>query len=73
MINIRSYQSSDCEAVTTLFFNTIHNVCKNDYKEEALFAWAPASPDLVAWNVRFWRSIKTRWSVLRVWICEKTI
>ena len=55
MINIRSYQSSDCEAVTTLFFNTIHNVCKNDYKEEALFAWAPASPDLVAWNARLSR------------------
>ena len=55
MINIRSYQSSDCEAVTELFFNAVHGVCKKDYPEEALFAWAPANPDLLAWNERLSR------------------
>ena len=55
MIDIRCYQSEDCEAVTALFFNTVHRVCKKDYNEEALFAWAPPNPDLVAWDARLSR------------------
>ena len=53
MILLRPYQSSDCEAIASLFYRTVHGVCARDYDQEALFAWAPAEADLIAWNKRF--------------------
>ena len=52
MILLRPYQSSDCEAIASLFYRTVHDVCARDYDQEALFAWAPAETDLIAWNQR---------------------
>lgn len=39
-ITLRKYQNEDCEAVSQLFYDTVHSVNARDYSEEQLFAWA---------------------------------
>lgn len=36
---IRPYLNSDCEAVSKLFYETVHSVNAKDYTQEQLFAW----------------------------------
>ena len=47
---IREYQSSDCEELTKLFYNTVHTVNAKDYTEEQLDAWATGQVDLNKWD-----------------------
>lgn len=45
-LNIRRYRESDCEAVSGLFYETVHSVNAGDYTSEQLFAWAKAADSL---------------------------
>ena len=47
---IREYQSSDCKALTELFYNTVHTVNAKDYTKEQLDAWATGKVDLKKWK-----------------------
>jgi len=42
---LRNYQSSDCEEVVRLFYNTVHTVNRNDYRDKQLNVWAPVDYD----------------------------
>jgi len=53
MIEIRTYEDSDLEAIAKLFYDTVHTVNARDYSAEQLDAWA--SPDdnetrMAAWG-----------------------
>ena len=50
---IREYQSSDCEVLAELFYNTVHMVNKKDYTKEQLDVWATGIIDLEKWNQSF--------------------
>lgn len=52
-LNLRKYHPSDCQALAELFYDTVHTVCKNDYSEKQLDAWATGNIDLVKWNQSF--------------------
>lgn len=52
-IILRKYQPSDCHALAKLFYDTVHTVCKNNYSEKQLFAWATGNVDLIKWNQSF--------------------
>lgn len=47
---IRKYETSDCEVLVELFYNTVHSVNAKDYTEEQLKVWATGSIDLDKWN-----------------------
>lgn len=47
---IRPYQSSDCQEVLSLFYNTVHAINAKDYTEEQLDAWAPDTLDEETWD-----------------------
>ena len=59
---IREYQSSDCEELTKLFYNTVHTVNAKDYTEEQLDAWATGQVDLEKWNL----SLQEHYSIVAV-------
>ncbi|MDE6473901.1 MAG: GNAT family N-acetyltransferase [Clostridia bacterium] len=42
---IRDYKVEDCDAVSKLFFETVHSVNSKDYTDEQLFAWASSVED----------------------------
>ncbi len=42
-IKIRNYRESDAKFLAEIYYNTIHQICKSDYNEEQLNAWAPKS------------------------------
>ena len=50
---IRKYQPSDCPRLAELFYQTVHEVNKQDYTKEQLNAWASREVDLDAWNRSF--------------------
>lgn len=50
---IREYQSSDCKALTELFYNTVHTVNAKDYTKDQLDVWAAGKVDLKKWNHSF--------------------
>ena len=50
---LRNYDPSDCQALTELFFNTVHLINAKDYSEEQLNAWATGDVDLEQWNRSF--------------------
>lgn len=50
---IREYQSSDCEVLAELFYNTVHMVNKKDYTKEQLDVWVTGIIDLEKWNQSF--------------------
>ena len=50
---IREYQSSDCEEIAELFYNTVHSVNRLDYSDEQLNAWATGDLDLNEWDKTF--------------------
>lgn len=59
-IRLRSYQSSDCRALTELFYETVHTVNRKDYTQAQADAWADGKPDLKAWD----RSLKAHRSLV---------
>ena len=59
---IREYQSSDCEELTKLFYNTVHTVNAKDYTEEQLDAWATGQVDLNKWD----QSLREHYSIAAV-------
>lgn len=59
---IREYQSSDCEELTKLFYNTVHTVNAKDYTEEQLDAWATGQVDLNQWD----QSLREHYSIVAV-------
>lgn len=59
---IREYQSSDCEELTKLFYNTVHTVNAKDYTEEQLDAWATGRVDLNKWD----QSLREHYSIVVV-------
>lgn len=50
---IRDYNSSDCEEIVKLFYDTVHNINKEDYTQEQLNAWVPKEEDLEKWDRSF--------------------
>ncbi len=52
-MKIRVYQSSDCEKLAELFYNTVHTVNAKDYTKEQLDVWATGIVDLEKWNQSF--------------------
>lgn len=50
---VRPYRSEDCEAIAMLFFDTVHEVCAQDYSPAQLDAWADGNVDLAAWDASF--------------------
>ena len=52
-MRIRKYQPSDCPRLAELFYQTVHEVNKQDYTKEQLNAWASGKVDLDAWNRSF--------------------
>ena len=59
---IREYQSSDCEELTKIFYNTVHTVNAKDYTEEQLDAWATGQVDLNKWD----QSLREHYSIVAV-------
>ncbi len=52
MLTIRKYREEDAQTTWELFFNTVRNINRQDYNEQQLQAWAPASMDPFIWNKR---------------------
>ena len=50
---IREYEPADCSEIASLFYQTVHEVNKQDYTSEQLNAWAAGKVDLAAWNQSF--------------------
>lgn len=47
---VRKYQSTNCKAITELFYNTVHTINAKDYTKEQLNVWAADNIDLEKWN-----------------------
>lgn len=50
---IRKYESTDCEYLVELFYQTVHAVNARDYTKEQLSVWATGSVDLEKWDKSF--------------------
>lgn len=58
----RMYNSSDCEFLAELFYQTVHNVNAKDYTKEQLDVWATGQVNLEKWN----QSLQEHYSVVAV-------
>ena len=52
-MQLRKYETSDCEQLAELFYQTVHNVNARDYTPAQLNAWATGTIDLQEWNRSF--------------------
>lgn len=59
-MEIREYRPEDCEAITRLFYDTVHTVNRKDYTPAQLDAWADGKPDRERWN----RSLQVHFSLV---------
>lgn len=50
---LRRYNTSDCEIMAKLFYQTVHNVNAKDYTKEQLDAWATGNVNLKEWDKSF--------------------
>ena len=50
---LRMYNSSDCEFIAELFYQTVHNVNAKDYTKEQLDVWATGNVNLNEWDKSF--------------------
>ena len=50
---IRKYNTSDCEFLAELFYQTVHNVNAKDYTKEQLDVWATGNVNLNEWDKSF--------------------
>ena len=47
---LRRYQSSDCETLAKIFYDTIHAINIRDYSQQQVDAWATGTVDLERWD-----------------------
>ncbi|MGM9970284.1 MAG: GNAT family N-acetyltransferase [Anaeroplasma sp.] len=50
---LRMYNTSDCELLAELFYQTVHNVNAKNYTKEQLDVWATGNVNLDEWNKSF--------------------
>ena len=51
-MRIRSYHSDDCQAILSLFYETVHRINRRDYTQEQIEAWANNNKiDPIAWDL----------------------
>lgn len=50
---LRMYNTSDCEFLAELFYQTVHNVNAKDYTKEQLAVWATGNVNLNEWDKSF--------------------
>lgn len=50
---LREYNTSDCEYLAKLFYQTVHSVNAKDYTKEQLDAWATGNVNLNEWDKSF--------------------
>ena len=51
-VTVRSYQTTDAEAIATLFFDTVRTVNLADYTQQQVEAWAFGKPSASHWVTR---------------------
>lgn len=52
-MEIREYQSSDCQEIAQLFYDTVHSINAKDYSTDQLNAWATGVIDIDLWDKSF--------------------
>lgn len=52
-MQIRKYQTADCEQLADLFYQTVHKVNAKDYTKEQLDVWATGDVNLNEWDKSF--------------------
>ena len=52
-MKIRKYKSSDCEQLSDLFYQTVHNINAKDYTKGQLDVWATGNVNLEEWDKSF--------------------
>ena len=52
-MQLREYNSADCEQMAELFYQTVHSINAKDYTKEQLDVWATGKVDLGEWNRSF--------------------
>ncbi len=52
-IKLRCYQESDIPEIVELFTRSVHKIASNSYSEFQIASWAPLSPDILDWRLRF--------------------
>lgn len=57
---IRKYETSDCEQLAELFYQTVHTVNAKDYTNEQLNVWADGNINLKEWD----KSLSTHYAVV---------
>ena len=51
-MNIRPYHSDECQAILSLFYETVHKINRRDYTREQIEAWTNNNNiDPIAWNL----------------------
>lgn len=50
MLKLREYEQKDIDEILSLFHESVHVICKNDYSSEQLEAWSPSSLDKNKWQ-----------------------
>lgn len=59
---IRKLLDDEYEEVIKLIYETVHHVCKNDYTEKELFAWAPENFD----RIKFQKALDSCYNIVMV-------
>ena len=52
-MTLRPYRTGDLAAIAALFYESVHTLCRGDYTEEQLDAWATGHIDEGAWDASF--------------------
>lgn len=52
-MNVRKYKPSDCNELSNLFYDTVHNINAKDYTQVQLDVWATGNVNLENWNKSF--------------------
>ena len=52
-MTLRPYRTGDLAAIAALFYESVHTLCRSDYTEKQLGAWATGSIDEEAWDASF--------------------
>lgn len=52
-MEIRPFKLGDTPILIDLFRKTVHTICRKDYSQEQLDAWAPKEIDASKWTTRF--------------------
>ncbi|NLM49931.1 MAG: GNAT family N-acetyltransferase [Clostridiaceae bacterium] len=47
-MKVRRFKKEDLEEIISLFYDTVHTICKKDYSPKQLEAWAPKHMDKAA-------------------------